>query len=815
MTRFFSNLFSSFSTGVITGIALVIILLIIFLKYRKRILDFFSQTVSGIITFRESLSATSDTDYIQVLFKYIQGLHLHADYFPLESILVPAKCIAPPPFHFPAKESLDTSLIQQVIGYDPLLPQLNSEYFGPTFPLLDAVQSGTNLCLVGFPGTGKTTAIAECIAGLITPTDSEDDLPEPRIPFYVKAHHLLAQFPGHDMLGILLKALQQNKSFLVIPNFPKYLTNSIKSDRSVLFIDDMDCLALDEINRLANFISALRKQIPNLQVVATASPSCLGNLVMVPVELVDIAPWGNEEKNAYLEKLSKLWPMVQPTESQDSDESFSMMNSMLVVSSKNLTPLEFTLKTTAAYGGDIIGPLAIDALESYVNRAPSLTDEILDALELMSVYCLDENKSSFSRREVSAWFEGIYKKGNTNPSALNSASFQPAIQAAADLNILQPDASHHFHFESPTISGYLAARGIAKANQQIKLRILESPDWGSLHECMRYFSAYNDIKPYLKPLLGDKSLLKKKLLRASLWLEYTRNKSPEETAILKQITREIHANSYYLIKVRLVCALARSTNPQVKSIFQHFLKSSDLDTRRAAAVGLGLLQDLSAVPLLIKQLNDSHPSSTAACYALGKISSPRSLEAIAEALLHGSELLRRSAAESLAQNRSEGHPALREGSTRDDLLVRYAVVHGLSLINESWALEILDKMRIDEKEWVVRDLAQQTYQILETRSPYLPQDTPPPHEAPWLIEFAAEQDLSPPEPENALDYILKALGAGSDDQIQNALAHISRTGKDDLIPALLDLAGSIHIEIAHQAMLAIWLCASQRYRIFS
>ena len=80
----------------------------------------------------------------------------------------------------------------------------------------------------------------------------------------------------------------------------------------------------------------------------------------------------------------------------------------------------------------------------------------------------------------------------------------------------------------------------------------------------------------------------------------------------------------------------------------------------------------------------------------------------------------------------------------EDLLVRYAVVHGLSLINESWALEILDTMRIDEKEWVVRDLAQQAYEILEIGSPYLPQNTPFPHEAPWLIDFAAKQDLPSP-----------------------------------------------------------------------
>ena len=286
-------------------------------------------------------------------------------------------------------------------------------------------------------------------------------------------------------------------------------------------------------------------------------------------------------------------------------------------------------------------------------------------------------------------------------------------------------------------------------------------------------------------------------------------------ALLKQITREIHTNPFYMIKLRLICAISKSGNPQVKSIFQHLLKSKETDTRRVAAVGLGLIQDLSAVPQLIDLLNDQHPTSTAACYALGRIGSPRSLEAIAEALLHGNELLRRAAAESLAQNRSEGHPALREGSTMDDLLVRYAVVHGLSQITESWAMEILDVMRIDEKEWVVRDLAQQTYEILEGRSPYLPQDTPPPDQAPWLIEFAASQDFPPVTAENALDLLLKALETGSFEEKQNALAQLSRTGKDDLVPVLLETANNQTFEIAHQAVLTIWFCATQRYKIIS
>ena len=817
MTRFLPKLYldlSSFWAGII----LILVLLVLFFRYRKRLSSFITRMIDWIVNFRESLSVTSDSDYVQVVYKFIQSLHVQADYFPLESILVPAKCIAPPPYLFPSKESLDPSLIQEAIGYDPLLPQLNSEYFGPGFPLLDAVQSGTNICLVGYPGTGKTTAIAECIAGLVKTREPQEldeleDPPQPRIPFYVQAHHLLAQFPSQDLLGIVLKALQENSAFLVIPNFPKYLTTAVQSERSVLFIDDMDSLTLEEINRLANFITAIRKQIPELQIVATASPSCLGNLTQAPLELISIAPWGTKEKYVFLDKLSTLWPSVQPSENQTTGEEKSVLNSMLVVSGRNLTPLEFTFRAVSAYSGDISGPESIHAIESYFDRLSSLNTDSTNALELMAVYCLDKNTSSFTRRDCAVWYDKAYKKGNNNPEAIKSAPFQTAIQAAADHNLLIPDPDNKYHFSHPTIAGYLAARGIAKAPQKIAVSILESPDWGPLHESMRYFSAYNDIRPYLKPYLSDKSLLKNKLLRSALWLEYAACNSPEETALLKQITREVHTNPYYLIKIRLVYSLSISKNPQVKSIFQHLLKSKDLETRRAAAVGLGLIQDLSAVPFLIKQLNDYHPSSTAACYALGKIGSPRSLEAIADALLHGSELLRRSAAESLAQNRSEGHPALREGSTRDDLLVRYAIVHGLSLINETWALEILDKMRIDEKEWVVRDLAQQTYEILQTKSPYIPRDTPPPHEAPWLIEFAKAQEYPPPAPENALDLLLKALEVGSYEQKQNSLAHLSRTGQEDLIPALLEIANYESFAMAHQALLTIWFCAPQRYKI--
>jgi HEAT repeat protein len=313
-------------------------------------------------------------------------------------------------------------------------------------------------------------------------------------------------------------------------------------------------------------------------------------------------------------------------------------------------------------------------------------------------------------------------------------------------------------------------------------------------------------------MLEDRSFFRDRLIRAAAWLAAVDPGSQEETALLKTITREINSNPLYLVKLRLVCALARSSSPAAKSIFQHLQRAPSLTTRRAAAIGSGLIKDLSAVPFLISQLNDEFPSNTAACYALGRIGSPRSLEAIAEALLNGTEHLRRAAAESLAQNRSEGHPALREGATREDLLVRYAVVHGLSLIPEDWSLDILDKMRIDEKEWVVRDLAQNSYQALKEVSPYLPQRTPPPEKAPWMLAYAKKGELDVPTPANVLEYLLMALEKGTEEQKQDALAYLGRSGNPEVIPQLLTATREPRFDIAQQAELAIWYLSPPRYQ---
>jgi len=120
-------------------------------------------------------------------------------------------------------------------------------------------------------------------------------------------------------------------------------------------------------------------------------------------------------------------------------------------------------------------------------------------------------------------------------------------------------------------------------------------------------------------------------------------------------------------------------------------------------------------------------------------------------------------------------------------------------------------MRIDEKEWVVRDLAQSSYQVMKEGSPYLPQHIPPPEKAPWLLDFAAKGNFTAPGSENALEYLLKALETGTDDQKQNSIAYLARSGNPDVIPQLLKAAQGNRFDIAQQAELAAWYLAPPRY----
>ncbi len=534
MFRFLPNIFIDYSSFWL-GALLAGTLLFLFLRYRSRITAFISRLLKKILQFREQLSVASENDYGNVIHRYVQGLHLLADLYPLKSILVPPRCIAPLPDLIPGEEILDPSLIQQTLGYDPYLADLAYEYHAPTFTLAEAISKDANICLVGFPGSGKTTAIADCISQMVTLNSSEPDN-SPRIPFYTTAHHILAQFPGSDLLGIILAAIQSNPLFNSIPGFPKFLTAAINSGQATLFIDDLDLLTYSDTNRLSNFLSALIKTIPDLQLVITATPTCLGGLPKTPFSLVSIAPWDNQSKYSFLKKIAKLWPSSEDTPGVLTSEISGIKHSMLVVSDHFSSPLEFTLKAWSAAAGDIRSSASTSALETYLERCFSTnTATSLRTLETISLHALEQEKSSFTRKDISAWFAEISTNADAPLSDDKISLLTPVLQTAFDFGILKRDGAEGFYIASATVGGFLAARALSRVANSVAVKILRQPGWSLKYEMMRYLAAFCDPAPYLELAQADQSAMKDLLIQSTSWLGFLKPGSAEEISIA-QIT---------------------------------------------------------------------------------------------------------------------------------------------------------------------------------------------------------------------------------------------------------------------------------------
>jgi HEAT repeat protein len=235
------------------------------------------------------------------------------------------------------------------------------------------------------------------------------------------------------------------------------------------------------------------------------------------------------------------------------------------------------------------------------------------------------------------------------------------------------------------------------------------------------------------------------------------------------------------------------------------LSSPDSTARLLAALGCGLLQDAKAVADLKALLQDSHPGvRRAACLALVATGNQTAMEAVADALLHGDEDLRRTAAEALANNLEEGQPALKEGATIDDLLVRRSTAFGLRRVRQDWAATTLQQMQVSDEQWLVKDVAAQMLDELDKPDPRLPKRLPDLTETPWLIAFAGERGIGIAPGKPALDLLLLALKEGKEEQRLAALEYLARYGESSVLPAVLDCYTANRGELRESAFNTLW-----------
>ncbi len=791
-------------------------------------------------------SAGIEDTHRKIVYKQTQGMHMAASLFALDEIAETPRLLAPRPFIEPGIPLQRMDSAEESLPYLPAWPELASIYHAPTLTIPQALSGGMNLIIIGQPGVGKTVALAYLASQIVNRAAQVESLHQ-SIPFLIHVADLglpltTAQKP-EDLLAPIASQLAENASVFEAGRMPNFVQYAFQSGRALLLLDGVDELPQAAMQDVVDYLRVVLKAYPKARVITTAGPEFAAGIPGLGFAAMALMPWTAEQQNHVLERWSELWQRYVAMESwaQTSTAPVDtlLLNRWLVSDNLGLTPLEFTLKVWAAYAGDTRGARAVDAIEAHLQRlVPQNTP--LEALYVVGAQACLNGTSIFESKLAREWTKAFEPAEPSSaeaaaPEAASVAAPETALETAPETapetaletepveseelpdevsaetekdakksrkkgsqqarpsligrlaasGILSMHAGNRLRFAHPIFMGFLAGKALGGAGPAETL--LNQPAWSGQTTAMRYIAAFSDASALVNGLLtlDDPMLLRPKIAAARLLRDAPRNaawRTPLMSTLVGILQNEDLPQG---LRGQVIAAFALSGDPNVAALFRQLMTAPSVELRRFAALGAGVLADSKSVEELVGVITQSvGRARQAACLALVQIGSAPALEAVATALLRGDEQLRIAAAEALANHPAEGQEALREGIGSEDILVRRAIVYGLARVDEPWAGELLEKVQIEDEQWVVRNAA---VEILDTRqqlNPRIPRRLSAPSETPWLIEFAGKhgQGVTPGAP--ATDILLLAFKDDNEDIRDAALNYLRYTPTDGVLSTL-------------------------------
>ena len=834
----------SFWLGFIAGA----LFLFIFNILRKFIPGLIKTTRQQVQETREKLTASVETRLRNDVVRQAQKQHLASTFFALDEIALEPRLIAPPPLLALHKTPPPVDVVHLTVPYTPDWPELAATYRAPTISLVEALQGKANIVVLGHPGSGKTFSLA-WLASRIARKDPNTGSLGDHLPIYFHAsdipfadvsiksqppddQHLIEQpstggeqpdaksYKIKTPIDNLTTIISKYASALTLPRLPGLLQNCMTAKRAIFIVDGLDELPREQLKLAIDFLSKLNETYPGNRIVAAGTFECTDGLFSLGLLPVALAAWGDEYKDKLVTKWSQQWtrlviPYYPPATAPTIETKF--LNNWLQTKELPATPFELTLKIWGAYAGDLIGVDQPSLIESHLRRLTVEFDASRSTLEQLALHMIIKQSFKVQQSEANELIVGQGKSMPVDPITIETqpdlTSGLPQVRGRLSLNSLVnagifvslPDSQ--LAFAHPILLGYLAGNRLSSDSIA---SIQDQPDWTGKALALYFMSFFGDASVLAMSLIRRDDFLNHELLRVARWLRITPRTKAWRSLVLRTLAGAINKESNSLaLGAKLTTALALSGDQGVSVLFRQLLKSEKPYTRQLAALGCGLVKDSKAINDLSPLIEEANPSlARSACLALVEIGDKSSLESVAAALMHGSESSRRAAAEALANHPAEGHPALQEGSTIEDLLVRRSVVFGLARVHQPWAEQILDKLQMEDKEWIVRNAAIQALEEIRQPNPHIPQPVPALTDVVWLTEYASKQGMGVAAGEQALTLVLQALKSGTEDERLSALEYLGLSGNVEIAPSIYSLyfnqTGDIH-EAAYQSL---WLLST-------
>lgn len=784
----------------------------------------------------------------RIILRRAQGMHLAASLFSLNEILQEPELIAPPARVEPGVIGIQEDIISQTLPYMPAWPELAATYRASSLSVVEAIAGGSNIVIMGAAGAGKTVALAHLAsqaANLQVQFDPKAEVYA--VPYLYHVADLQLPFDADkDPIQVITNAVLERAPVFDLGRLPGFIQQTFNDGQALVLIDGFDELDPKGQSEVVEWFKALITAHPKVRIVTTGCYGQLNGLISIGFSPLALCAWDPQRDAEFIQQWGELWSRTVALESKPhtgpGQADPLLLNTWLLSDNAGLTPFELTLKVWGAYAGDSLGPRVLDAIATHVRRlAPSGTP--VAALELLAMQVVLTTQPVFDPRKARAWVKQ-YEIVDDKAAAAEDSSDQMLdtkdisltesqkirirksrasgavasyglLSKMVESGLLVSHLNNKMRFLHPVLNGYLSGQAIG--DHEADATLCAQPDWDGKTLSLRYLAARADASAVADMLLKESDIpLHASTFIVARWLRDAPKEAPWRKKVFAALLTLLQAEGQpTALRGQAMAAFVTSGDPGAATLFRQLLGARSFELLPLAALGTGALRDPKAVDALEEILQaPSGAVRRATCLALVAIGTEKALEAVARALLQGDEELRRAAAEALSNDPKEGHAMLREGATlADDIMVRRAVVHGLSRIHRPWAVELLQKLQVEDDQWAVRNLATQYLEQMSQIDPRVPRKLKPPSDSPWLIEFAGKQGMGVPRGGPATDVLLNAFKVGDTEERLAALPYLKRVSGDGIISALYNGMYGEDPEVREAAFYAIEEMAANGMKI--
>ena len=324
---------------------------------------------------------------------------------------------------------------------------------------------------------------------------------------------------------------------------------------------------------------------------------------------------------------------------------------------------------------------------------------------------------------------------------------------------------------SPVFAGVLAAFQVSTEDL---VKAVAEPYWPLYNQSIHYLAARSNEADWIDEFIYvESSILARNLQIASRWLLDAPPSASWRPHLFRALAGLIQDESLPLgLRARAAAGFVVSNDPSLPRLFRQLFSSPSEAVRQVSLLGAGAWGDPALVPEIGNLLVDpSEPVRISACMALTAIRTENSINMAAEALMNGDEGLRQAVAEAIALLPDIGPDIIKEASAIDDILTRRAAVFGLAQLRDPWARQLLEKITIEDSQWVVRNVAAQALEDLDKPDHHIPRPMVKPWDCAWLIAFASKRGLGVGPNQPANDLLHMALTTGTLDEQLGALEY--------------------------------------------